>query len=120
MDGARALILLALLAARLAPRSLLAADLGVCPFRLVTGRPCPACGLTRSWSAATRLEVRESAAWHPLGIPLLLGALAVSSGIVAPRTLEGPAARRWAAAAGAVWLGTWAVRFARPPARLRR
>ena len=120
MDGARVLILLALLAARLAPRSLLAADLGVCPFRLVTGRPCPACGLTRSWSAATRLEVRESAAWHPLGIPLLLGALAVSSGIFAPRTLEAPAARRWAAAAGAVWLGTWAVRFARPPARLRR
>ena len=120
MDGARALVLLALLAARLAPRSLLAADVGVCPFRLVTGRPCPACGLTRSWSAATRLEVRESAAWHPLGIPALLGALAVSSGVVAPPSLEGPAARRWAAAAGAVWLGTWAVRFVRPPARLRR
>ena len=120
MDGARVLVLLAVVAARLAPRSLLAADVDICPFRLVTGRPCPACGLTRSWSAATRLNVRESAAWHPLGIPALLGALAVSSGVFARPSLESPATGRWAAAAGAVWLGTWAVRFARPPARLRR
>ena len=120
MDGARGLVVLAVLAARLAPRSLLAADVGLCPFRLVTGRPCPACGLTRSWAAATRLDVRESAAWHPLGIPALLGALAVSSGVFAPPSLDNPATRRWAAATGAVWLGTWALRFVRPPARLRR
>jgi hypothetical protein len=119
MDGTRALVVLAVLAARLAPRSMLAADAVICPFRLVTGRPCPACGLTRSWSAATHLDVRESAAWHPLGIPTLVAALAMSSGL-APRSTEGPAARRWAAIAGAVWLATWAVRFVRPPDRLRR
>jgi hypothetical protein len=120
MDGTRALVVLAVLAARLAPRSLLAADTVMCPFRLVTGRPCPACGLTRSWSAATRLDVRESAAWHPLGIPMLVGALAVSSGVVAAPSLEGPGARRWAAAAAAIWVATWTVRFTRPPDRLRR
>jgi len=49
MDGARGLLVLAVLAARLAPRSLLAADVGLCPFRLVTGRPCPA---ARSVSSA--------------------------------------------------------------------
>jgi len=118
MDGTRALVVLAILGARLAPRSLLAADTLICPFRRLTGRPCPACGLTRSWSAATHLDVRESAAWHPLGIPMLVGALAVSG--VAPGSLEGPEARRWAAAATAIWLSTWAVRFARPPDRLRR
>ena len=120
MDGTRALVVLAVVAARLAPRSLLAADAVICPFRLVTGRPCPACGLTRSWSAATHLDVRESAAWHPLGIPLLVGALAVSSGVFAAPSLESPATRRWMAAAAAIWLATWAVRFVRPPDRLRR
>ena len=120
MDGARGLVVLAVVAARLAPRSLFAADVGLCPFRLVTGRPCPACGLTRSWAAATRLDIRESAAWHPLGIPALLGALALSSGVFVPPSLESPTGRRWAAVAGAIWLGTWAVRFVRPPDRLRR
>jgi hypothetical protein len=120
MDGTRALVVLAVIAARLAPRSLLAADTLICPFRRLTGRPCPACGLTRSWSAATHLDVRESAAWHPLGIPMLVGALAASSGVIAAPSLENPAAPRWAAAATAIWLATWAVRFARPPDRLRR
>ena len=120
MDGTRAFVVLAVLAARLAPRSLLATDAVLCPFRLVTGRPCPACGLTRSWSAATHLDIRESAAWHPLGIPMLVGALAVSSGVVAAPSLESRGARRWAVAAAAVWLATWAVRFTRPPDRLRR
>jgi len=76
--------------------------------------------LTRSWAAATRLDIRESAAWHPLGIPALLGALALSSGVFVPQSLESPVTRRWAAVAGAIWLGTWAVRFIRPPDRLRR
>jgi len=119
MDGTRAFIVLAVLAARLAPRSLLATDAVLCPFRLVTGRPCPACGLTRSWSAATHLDIRESAAWHPLGIPMLVGALAISSGFGAP-SIESTSARRWAAAAAAIWLGTWAVRFIRPPDRFGR
>jgi hypothetical protein len=118
MDGARALLLLAVVGARLLPRRVLDADAGICLFRRLTGRPCPACGLTRSWSAATRADVRESAAWHPLGIPAMLAALAVTA---LPRTaLERPATRRWAAVAAVIWLSVWAVRFVRPPARLRR
>ena len=115
---ARTLALGAVLAARLVPRGLVHGGPTVCPFRLATGRPCPACGITRSWSAATRLDVRESVAWHPLGIPTVLGALAIGAGMV-PATIDEPTARRWAAAGAAVWLAVWAVRFLRPPARLR-
>jgi hypothetical protein len=118
MDG-RSLALAAVLAARLVPRRLVHAGPTVCPFRLVTGRPCPACGITRSWSAATRLDVRDSLAWHPLGIPTVLGALAVAAGL-APTSLDEPVARRWAVAGAAVWLAVWVARLARPPARLRR
>ena len=119
MDGARGLLLAAVVVARLLPRRLLDADPPLCPFRLVTGRPCPACGLTRSWSAATRLDVAESAAWHPLGIPALLGALVVASGAMAP-DLDDARTRRLAAAGAVAWLGVWLVRFVRPPRRLRR
>ena len=118
MDGARALLLLAIVAARLLPRRLLDADAGVCLFRRVTGRPCPACGLTRSWSAATRADIGESVAWHPLGIPAMLAGLVVSA--LPVTALERPATRRWAAAGAVIWLFVWAVRFIRPPARLRR
>ena len=119
MDGFRALVVAAIVAARLMPRRLLDADPPVCVFRQVTGRPCPACGMTRSWSAATRLDVAESAAWHPLGIPALLGALVVASGAVSP-SLDDARTRRWAAAGAAAWVAVWLVRFVRPPARLRR
>ena len=120
MDGVRWLLLAGFVAARVLPRRLLDGDAGICLFRRVTGRPCPACGLTRSWTAAARLDARESAAWHPLGIPLLIGAIALASGVAAPATgLDDARPRRLAAAGAAVWLAVWAIRFVRPPARLR-
>ncbi|MFL5724720.1 MAG: DUF2752 domain-containing protein [Chloroflexota bacterium] len=89
----------------------------LCPFRLATGRPCPTCGMTRSWSAATRLDVRESLAWHPLGIPTVVGAVIFATGF-APAGVDDSAARRWAFAAAAMWIAIFAVRLVRPPARL--
>jgi uncharacterized protein DUF2752 len=118
MDGVRWLLVAAFVLARLLPRPVLDADARVCLFRLATGRPCPACGLTRSWMAAARLDVGESVAWHPLGIPALLGTIAAASGVANP-TLDDERTRRWAAAAVVAWLAVWAVRFLRPPARLR-
>src|SRR5262245_6439582 len=118
MDGVRWLLLAGFVAARILPRRVLDADAGICLFRQLTGRPCPTCGLTRSWSAAARFDARESAAWHPLGIPALLATVAVATGLATP-TLEDERTRRWAGAAAAVWLGVWAIRILRPPARLR-
>jgi Protein of unknown function (DUF2752) len=115
---ARGLAAAALVAARLLPRSLVHAGPTTCPFRLVTGRPCPTCGMTRSWSAAAHLDVRESLAWHPLGIPTVVGALLLASG-AAPATIDEPVARRWAMAGAVTLLAVWVVRVLRPPDRLR-
>ncbi|MFT4126645.1 MAG: DUF2752 domain-containing protein [Gordonia sp. (in: high G+C Gram-positive bacteria)] len=43
----------------------------VCPFRLLTGLPCPGCGLTRSWVYAMHGDWSQSFAAHPFGAPLL-------------------------------------------------
>ena len=40
-------------------------DIG-CIFRLVTGIPCPGCGMTRAWLAALRLDFAAAFAYHPL------------------------------------------------------
>lgn len=43
----------------------------LCPFRLVTGLPCPFCGMTRSLLALGQGDLGASVRLHPLG-PLLL------------------------------------------------
>ncbi len=40
-------------------------DIG-CVFRLVTGIPCPGCGMTRAWLAALRGDFAAAVAYHPL------------------------------------------------------
>ncbi|MCP4157698.1 MAG: DUF2752 domain-containing protein [bacterium] len=37
-----------------------------CFFKLVTGRPCPFCGLTRAFSYSIHGEFREAMEFHPL------------------------------------------------------
>ncbi len=48
----------------------------VCGFKLLTGRPCPACGLTRALCYAVRGDFAQSLAYHPAG-PFLALALFV-------------------------------------------
>lgn len=45
-----------------------------CPIRLLTGIPCPGCGLSRAWLSFLHLDVVQAFRYHPLfwGIPLLL------------------------------------------------
>ena len=92
------------------PRAVLRDSPVVCPFRRVTGLPCPACGLTRSWQAAAHLRVRDSFGYHPLGAATLVGAIVVAldSGDGTRRLAE---RRGMQLAAVALWMGTWLWRL---------
>jgi hypothetical protein len=43
-----------------------------CPFRLLTGLPCPGCGMGHSLVFALRGDFSASFHFHPLGLPLLV------------------------------------------------
>ena len=49
-----------------------------CPFRRLTGRRCPVCGLTTAVSAALHGRVRHAATLHRLG-PVAAAAVLVAS-----------------------------------------
>jgi hypothetical protein len=85
-----------------------------CPFRRLTGLPCPTCGLTRSWSHAVRGQLTDATALHPFGPPSLVGAVLVlasgrlRAGLVnrietAPPSLVGLGI--------AAWLAFWVARL---------
>jgi hypothetical protein len=71
-----------------------------CPFRLVTGIPCPLCGITRGLAALVRADITTALQFHALS-PLVLAGMA--AWIVAD---AGQAARLWNAAR----IGEWALR----------
>lgn len=48
----------------------------LCPVRLVTGLPCPGCGLTRSWTAAAHGQFSDAFAYNFFG-PISLAATMV-------------------------------------------
>lgn len=43
----------------------------LCPFRLLTGHPCPGCGMGHALVAGMRGDWAASFHYHPLGLPLL-------------------------------------------------
>lgn len=45
-----------------------------CPFRNLTGFPCPGCGMTRAWFAFLRLDILAAFRYHPMfwSVPVLL------------------------------------------------
>jgi len=96
---------LAILVLWLAPAGVLDRGPVICPFRRLTGLPCPTCGLTRSWRAALHGRLRESVALHPLGPLTVVGAAAFAAGIdklnpgltrrLQSWTVVGPLATAW-------------------------
>jgi Protein of unknown function (DUF2752) len=79
----------------------------------LTGVPCPACGLTRSWQAAAHLRLRDSVAYHPFGAISLLGAADIAFGRRGDSPVLGQGRRVQLVAAG-IWLATWVWRLRRP------
>jgi len=51
----------------------------LCPFRLITGGPCPVCGLTRAVGHALSGDVRCSRGQHRLGPVVAAGLLVVAA-----------------------------------------
>jgi hypothetical protein len=114
MVTTRRLAALAVSAAVLAPPRLLRATPTICLFRRLTGRPCPSCGLTRSWNAAARLDLRRAHRLHPLGPATLVGAglFAAAPDLVLDQPwLRSP---RVVGALVAGWLIVWLARVRRP------
>jgi hypothetical protein len=53
----------------------------VCPYRRLTGRRCPFCGLTGATGAALVGDLRRARRLHPLGLPVAVGlCIAVACG----------------------------------------
>ncbi len=59
----------------------------LCPFRRLTGLPCPGCGLTRSWVDLMHGHVVDAMAVHPFGAVTLAlaGVLVVAVGTAVVR-----------------------------------
>lgn len=85
----------------------------MCPFRLVTGLPCPGCGLTRSWVFLMHGQLGQSLYYHPLGPISLIAALLFVLGVhkrfpgVWERIQSPPVFK----AIAAVWLVVWVLRI---------
>jgi hypothetical protein len=91
----------------------------LCPFRALTGLPCPGCGLTRSWVYAAHGWWEQSFASHAFGVLLLVAVAALASVVVArrvrrasPPDLDTLVKHPVALGVGAVWLVYAVVRLA--------
>jgi hypothetical protein len=84
----------------------------LCLFRRITGRPCPSCGLTRSWQALGHGRLGDSIAFHPLGPLTVIAALWLAIDGGAERRLE-RAGPRWRPYAAAGWIAAWLWRLNR-------
>lgn len=63
----------------------------VCPFRLLTGVPCPLCGTTRAWHAALHGEWSAAFQQHPvmpIVLPFAIVAVALMTSRVAMSALR--------------------------------
>ena len=90
----------------------------VCPFRLLTGLPCPGCGLTRSWVYAAHGRWGDSVAANPFG--LVAAALVLALVVVVARAwwrrapvpdLDDLARRPWVLGLVGVWVAYAVVRL---------
>ncbi|MGI8925207.1 MAG: DUF2752 domain-containing protein, partial [Tepidiformaceae bacterium] len=81
------LAFVALLLACLLPLGAAANAPVVCPFRMATALPCPACGMTRSFIATADGGLARALAFHPLGPVLFAAAVLFVAMPLLPRAL---------------------------------
>ncbi len=90
----------------------------ICPFRRLTGLPCPGCGLTRSWVYLAHGWWRESFLSHPFGALAVAVVLALAVAVVvarargvAPPDIDRIAKHPVAIGLFATWMGFAVVRL---------
>ena len=90
-----------------------------CSLLILSGIPCPACGMTTSWALATKGRFQEALNAHVSGTLLALLALVVGSGFTIVAALGKqlswqPGSTTWAVfsvALALLVLGEWVVRL---------
>ena len=86
----------------------------LCPLVLITGMPCPGCGITRAFCFATHGRLGEAFQYHPLW-PLILAYFTFLWIYQLVEVVKGqpPKLPTYRIAAGAIFvlLGFWAVRL---------
>lgn len=90
----------------------------VCPFRRLTGLPCPGCGLTRSWVYLAHARWADAVAAHPFGALAAVAALVLVVAVVVARARRRPppdlnrfVRRPWVIGVVSAWLAFAVVRL---------
>ena len=76
-----------------------------CPFRTLTGIPCPLCGMTRAVVAAMHGHLLESLRFNPAGVLVVVLAIALLAGLRVDRVRIPP----WALALFGALLWAWNI-----------
>lgn len=71
----------------------------LCAFRLVTGIPCPGCGMTRAWASLALGDWASAWTYHPLALPFV--------GLVVVYALLAWAPEAWQARWRMLWRSPW-------------
>jgi hypothetical protein len=90
----------------------------VCPFRLLTGLPCPGCGLSRAWVYLAHGQWQDSVLANPFGVVLAALLVTLVVGVVGARVrrdvppdLDRLVRRRWVGVILGAWLAFALVRL---------
>jgi len=98
----RLLVLVACAAILIFPLALVVADQdthieegqSLCPFKMLTGFPCPGCGITKSLVFLYRGDLEKSFAYHLFGPPVflvsLVGLMLILYSFITKRTIVKP------------------------------
>ena len=92
-----------------------------CGFLVVTGIPCPGCGLTTSFSHMVRFQFTGATSANPFGVMLFLvtfftipvAAFGFVRGLPVLDTLESLHAEKWAILLSVTSILVWTIRVAR-------